>query len=623
MTMTQNNSVDVLSNTKYYELIKNRKVREHNRPKKITQEQKDLQTKKWTTFYRRNIAVYAENRLRVKLKPFQRIMIYLMSQSDTFMAICSRGLSKSWLVALYAICKCLLYPFSEVVITSSTIDQANKIVSNKIQKELIGKLSPVLKWMYEQDLITISYPKDCAIVKFTFNGSTITVMPALDSSRGERATVLIAEECRLIKKTIWDAVFVKMAHPRQAEYLQMPEYEKDPRLLEQCQEIYITSAYFKSEWFWRSFINTVRGFYNDHSVKYNFYGGDIFTAIHHGLKTMTDLRKSKQDSGEIEFRMEDLNEMIGEAPDAYFTLDMVRNNQILRKAFRPPTALEFNSNIDLKNSPKKQNEKRIIWVDFAWASQTGREKNDNTVIGCLSLFLKEENKFDISFDYMETHTGDDTLKAQKRIRELYFDYDADYIVPDIRSAGEVIIRDELSAYWENPERPSDRWNPHGLTMCREMDLHVVPEGKVTNFKSIDPEAIPCVIPFIATAELNNSMWVTLRKTLVDGHIRFLIDEIEYEKELDAKKSFTMDSDEKMRAKIPFVQQSLLINELINLTPTWDNNGKVKMTENRSATKDRAVAFGMGILLARKLATKYAIESNTQDFNTDDWADALL
>ena len=79
----------------------------------------------------------------------------------------------------------------------------------------------------------------------------------------------------------------------------------------------------------------------------------------------------------------------------------------------------------------------------------------------------------------------------------------------------------------------------------------------------------------------------------------------------------------MRAKIPFVQQSLLINELINLTPTWDNNGKVKMTENRSATKDRAVAFGMGILLARKLATKYAIESNTQDFNTDDWADALL
>ena len=103
---------------------------------------------------------------------------------------------------------------------------------------------------------------------------------------------------------------------------------------------------------------------------------------------MTDLRKSKQDSGEIEFRMEDLNEMIGEAPDAYFTLDMVRNNQILRKAFRPPTALEFNSNIDLKNSPKKQNEKRIIWVDFAWASQTGREKNDITVIGCLSLFFK-------------------------------------------------------------------------------------------------------------------------------------------------------------------------------------------------------------------------------------------
>lgn len=614
---------DVLNGTKYYTLIKDRRKREESRPKQITQEEKDRQTKHWMTFWRRNIAIYAEKRLRIKLKPFQAIMLYLMSQSDVFMAICSRGLSKSWVAALFAVIKCLLYPWSEVVITSSTIEQANKIVSQKIEKELIGKLSPVLKWMYGNGMIVITYPKDCAMVQFPFNGSTITVMPALDSSRGARSTVLIGEECRLLKKSIWDSVFVKMSHPRQAEYINLPEYEKNPKLLEQCQKIYITSAYFKTEWFWRMFQNIVSGFYNDHSIRYNFYAGDIFTAIHHGLKTMTDLREAKKDSGELEFRMEDLNEMVGEAEDAYFTLDMFRNNQILRKAHRLPTTVEFNTNVDLNNVPKKENEIRLLWVDFAWASQTGKEKNDYTIIGGLSLFLHENGKFSINTNFIETYEGNQTYYVQRRIRECYFDYDANYIVPDIRSGGEVIVRDELSTYWEHPERASDRWNPHGFTMCREQDLQVVPQAKIDAFPSIDPDAIPCIIPFIATSDLNNQMWVALRKTLVDGHIRFLIDEIEYEKELDAKKAFGMDSNEKMRAKLPYVQQSLLINELINLTPTWDSSGKVKLSEPRSGTKDRAVAFGMGVLISRKLATKYAIESNKEEFDISDWESALL
>ena len=139
--------------------------------------------------------------------------------------------------------------------------------------------------MKDQDMIRITQPKDCKCVDF-WNGSWIKVLPALDSSRGERASVLVAEECRLIKKGVWDSVFKKMSHPRQAEFLKQPEYESEKSLLEECQEIYITSAYFKSEWFWRSFINTVKGCYNDRSIDYNFYGGDIFTAIKHGLKTI-------------------------------------------------------------------------------------------------------------------------------------------------------------------------------------------------------------------------------------------------------------------------------------------------------------------------------------------------
>lgn len=102
--------------------------------------------------------------------------------------------------------------------------------------------------MYDRGWIVITRADDGYVVRNTLNHSTITVLPCLDSSRGERATLLIYEECRLLKKTILDSVFEKMAHPRQAIYLTNPVYGADSRWLEECKSIYITSARYKFEW---------------------------------------------------------------------------------------------------------------------------------------------------------------------------------------------------------------------------------------------------------------------------------------------------------------------------------------------------------------------------------------
>ncbi len=192
MTMSDNT---VLQEGKYWGLINQRRKREKNRPKKLSEQDKRKRVKEWCTFYRRNMNLYATERLKIKLRPFQHIMLYMMNVSDVFWCICSRGCGKSWLVGLAALCRCLMFPYSEVVIVSSTIDQANKIVDQKIDRDIIGKLSPVLKWMKEEPappnvfdnakMIEIKHPKDCAVVEF-WNGSWIRVMPALDSSRGNK-----------------------------------------------------------------------------------------------------------------------------------------------------------------------------------------------------------------------------------------------------------------------------------------------------------------------------------------------------------------------------------------------------------------------------------------------------
>jgi hypothetical protein len=100
-----------------------------------------------------------------------------------------------------------------------------------------------------------------------------------------------------------------MAHPRQADYLKVinPEtgelYSKEERWIEECQEVYITSARFKNEWFWTQFKKTVTECYTNKSIEYNFFAGDIFLSMMFGLKTKADYIKSKKMSNELEFMM--------------------------------------------------------------------------------------------------------------------------------------------------------------------------------------------------------------------------------------------------------------------------------------------------------------------------------
>ena len=80
--------------TGLFKLIKERVRKEENRPKELDPQIKRNNVTKWCTFYTRNINLYASRHLKIRLHPFQHIMLYLMGISQVFFAICSRGLSK-------------------------------------------------------------------------------------------------------------------------------------------------------------------------------------------------------------------------------------------------------------------------------------------------------------------------------------------------------------------------------------------------------------------------------------------------------------------------------------------------------------------------------------------------
>lgn len=603
--------------------IQLRKKRRKTEKEFLTDEERNLQIKRWTTFYRRNLDIYIEERLRIPLKPFQRIMLHLMGVSQVFFAICSRGMSKTFTVALYGVAMCMLYPYSEVVITASTQEQAAKMVRDKIEREIIKKISPVLCYFYDNDMIKVNVGKDAVGVMF-FNGSTIKVLTAMDSSRGERATILVYEEARLLKKYAITSIFEPMMRPRQAEYFKKLEYATDTRLQEEGISIYITSARRKSEWFWKTFKDTVIQCYTSPNVIYNFFAGDIFNALKYGLKTWKDWEKIQKTNNELDVAMEYLNEMIGEIEDAYFTMELFNQNQKLNKAFRPPNSREFNEGTDLGNAKKKGSEIRALVIDFAFTNTTKKhEEADNTVIECVSGFYKK-GKITCNLDYLETLGGGDSGETIKRIHELFWDYQADYIVLDIRSGGEVMYNDLTKPFYHK-NRNSTKWNPNGFTVCNEMDLQIVGANKIEDLRkrTVDKDAIPCIIPVVGSMDLNSVMWQSLHSAMRDGFMRFLIDDIEYKQFMETKKEFIrMSPYERMEVMLPFVQTSFLIIEGINLKPEW-RDGRLRLKEPRRGTKDRIVALSYVNYFFRLLENKLSRNEQSDEFDVSDWENLVI
>ena len=75
----------------------------------------------WCTFWRRNLHRFCEDYLQIHLYWFQQITLYMMGISNLITIIASRNDSKSFMIALYACCKCILYPGTKFVIGSAKI----------------------------------------------------------------------------------------------------------------------------------------------------------------------------------------------------------------------------------------------------------------------------------------------------------------------------------------------------------------------------------------------------------------------------------------------------------------------------------------------------------------------
>ena len=301
----------------------------------------------------------------------------------------------------------------------------------------------------------------------------------------------------------------------------------------------------------------------------------------------------------------------GESNDSLFKYDQFHVMQDIENAFMPRTKEEFLANE--KNNYHYDDDNHIRYISCDIALSSG-EQNDNTVI---ILGYLDTNTYEKYVEYIVSFNGVNSIEQVATIKRLFYEYRASYCVIDTKGVG-LTLFDVLTVETLDNEYGQiyKSW-----TVSRDNELNISSDTVIADKiqRTLDGNAEEVVIAVTGTSEINSNMHLSMQKTLRDKKIHFLLDDYEKEyKQSSDEKWLKMFSEDRARIMLPFVETRLMINESVSLTTEY-RNGVIKVSEKKSAYKDRYMALTMFNYFGEKLIAKYVKEeSNYTDFNIDEW-----
>lgn len=520
----------------------------------------------WAGFYRANPHRFVVDYLNIKLKLFQKILLYAMMHNNFFMYIAARGQGKTWLTALFCVVRCILFPKTKICIASATRPQANEVLL-KITDDFMknyGFGSENLR----REITYAAVGANKAVIDFA-NGSWIRVVTASDSGRGARANILLVDEFRMVDLDTINTVLRRfLTAPRQPNYLNNPKYA---HLLERNKEFYMSSAWYKNHWsFEKAKAYTVNML--DDTKKYFICGLPYQVSVKEGLLSREQIEDemSETDFDEVKWSMEMDCLFFGDTEGAFFSFDDIGCRRTLQTAVYPPS---FINNKTYKIPELATNERRIMSVDVALMA-SNKHRNDASAIIINSAIPTNNNNYVSNIIYLENHEGLNTDELALVIRRLFRLYKCTDLVVDTNGSGlgvfDALIRDMVD--------PETGELYGALSCCNDKDMAA--RCKVANA----PEVIWSIK---ASASFNNEICILLRSGFKQGKINLLVSEFEAEEILKDKiKGYAkMQPFEQLQYKMPYIQTTLLIYELTKLEHEIKGTN-IKIIEKTGMRKDR-------------------------------------
>ena len=277
----------------------------------------------------------------------------------------------------------------------------------------------------------------------------------------------------------------------------------------------------------------------------------------------------------------------GDTDGTFFEYDAIAKNRKIKYPLLPAEMATKLNNSRFVSIPIKQpGEKRIISCDLALMSS---EKNNNDASATFvnQLIPTKANKYMSNFIYTESSEGKHTQDQALRIRKLYEEYDADYIIIDAKGVGFGIV-DALVRDINDPESGET----YPALGCKN--------NKLWDKRCSNPHAKKALWVVNADAKFNSECAILLRDGLRGGRIRLLETEYDGDNYMGEIRGFNkLSMEEKLKLEMPYTNTTLLVNELINLRHE-ETSGYVKILRSHGKRKDRYSSISYNFWLASKL-----------------------
>ena len=494
---------------------------------------------------------------------------------------------KSFLTAVFCCMRAILYPFSKIVVVSSTRGQALNILQ-KITMEIKPR-SPELACEIDEKASKLNGTE--AWISFK-NGSTIKVVTAGESARGNRANILIIDEARLVNKNTIDTILKYfLSQERSPEYSELTEAEKTlERKKELNKMFWLSSAYFQDHWLYEKCTDVCKSMLAGNR---SFVCGLPYQlALHEGLLSDETVQeqKSGSDFAEVKWSMEMRAEFWGVGDGSFFDYASVSKNRHIKYPMLPASmaAKLGNSNL-IRIQPKQAGELRILSVDIALMSSK-KNQNDAASLFINQLIPTKSGRYSNNIVYSENNEGYHTVDEALLIRRLYDEFQCDYIVLDSNGIG-LGVFDALVRDISDPE--TGEIYP-ALSCCND---------PVMAERCTVAGAEKAIWSIKANAKMNSDCATLLREGFRSGKIRLLVNEYDAEELLDACPGFSKLSDlEKTKLLVPYVNTTLLIDELVRLRHE-ESNGGIRIYERSGMRKDRYSSLAYSYYVATQLEAK--------------------
>ena len=236
-----------------------------------------------------------------------------------------RAYSKSFLSMMVLMLRCILYPGSELFVTTGGKQQAASITIAKIEQ--ICKLIPALQNEINWNRGVSKKSKDD--VNYVFkNGSKINILAAKESSRGQRRTGGLMQQCVLIDQTALNEIIIPTTNVNRL----LPDGTRHSEEVVNKSQIYITTAGWKNSFAYDKLIQLlIRSLIQPNEVM--IMGGTYETPITEGLLDEDFVEQLKlagtfnEDSFDREYR----SIWSGDAENAFYSAEKFDKYRVLKQ----------------------------------------------------------------------------------------------------------------------------------------------------------------------------------------------------------------------------------------------------------------------------------------------------